>query len=346
MRSWQWTLVLAVVVGGILSGGIEAQSANLELLGAGATFPHPLYQTMFDAFTRQNPVKVQYQAVGSGDGMRRLLERKVDFGATDAYRAGQDGAALVQVPTCLGAVVLTYSLPGNPKLRLAPDVIADLFLGTITRWTDPRISALNPGQRLPDLPVQVVHRSDASGTTYIFTEYLAKTSRPWKDKVGTGISVSWPLGAAGGGNPGVASLIKQTPGSIGYVELLYALGNELKFAEILNRSGRFIEPTPETVALAAQTTLPDDTNVSLTDTAVAEAYPISSFTWLAVFKNQDYDGRTRDRAEWLVRLLWWMTHEGQAHARPLFYAPLPKEAVRKAEGLLRAVTFGSQPILK
>jgi len=346
MSHWKRTILLAAGLCCVLPWSAVAHPAGLDLLGAGATFPHPLYQAIFDAFARQHPIKVQYQAVGSGEGMRRLLERKVDFGATDAYRVGPDGNGLVQVPTCLGAVVLTYSLPGNPKIRLAPDVVADLFLGTITRWTDPRIAALNAGQRLPDLPVQVVHRSDASGTTYIFSEYLAKTSRTWKEKVGSGISVAWPLGTAGAGNPGVASQVKQVPGSIGYVELLYALGNDLKVADVRNRAGRFIEPNPETVALAAQMTLPDDTNVSLTDTGVPEAYPISSFTWLAVYKEQEYDGRSRERADAVVRLLWWTTHEGQLHARPLFYAPLPKEAVHKAEGLLRTITFGGQPVLK
>jgi phosphate transport system substrate-binding protein len=339
-------MLLAMGAYGLVAVCTPAYPAGIELSGAGATFPHPLYQAMFDAFARQHTLKVQYEAVGSGEGMRRLLDRKVDFGATDAYRTGPESAALAQVPTCLGAVVLTYSLPGNPKLRLSPDVIAELFLGTITRWTDPRITGLNAGRRLPDLPVHIVHRSDSSGTTFIFTDYLAKTSRTWKERVGSGISVSWPLGVAGAGNPGVASQVKQVPGSIGYVELLYALGNELMVADVRNRAGRFIVPTPDTVALAAQTTLPDDTNVSLTDTSVPEAYPISSFTWLALYKEQDYDARSRDKSDALVRLLWWVTHEGQAHARPLFYAPLPKEAVRKAEGLLRTVTFAGQPILR
>ena len=337
-------ILTALGVCAMLVAGAPSYSSPLEISGAGATFPHPFYQATFDDFTRQHGVKVQYQAVGSGEGIRQLLERRVDFGATDAFRTDAQGS-LVQVPTCLGAVVLTYSLPGNPKLLLSADVAADLFLGTITRWTDTRITTLNPGRRLPDLPVQIVHRSDGSGTTFIFTDYLAKASRSWREKVGSGTSVAWPVGVGGAGNPGVASRVKQVPGSIGYVELIYALGNEMMVAEVRNRSGRVIMPTPDSVALAAQMALPDDTNVSLTDTNVPDAYPISSFTWLAVYKEQDYGGRSRERAEAVGRLLWWMTHEGQAHARPLFYAPLSKEAVRKAEALLRSITFRGQPVL-
>ncbi len=341
-------LLTLAVLGGLVFP--RQPAAGTELSGAGATFPHPYYKTVFDAFSRQSPVTVRYQATGSGEGIRSLLDRKADFGATDAFMTPEEirsaPAPIVHVPTCLGAVVLTYYLPGNPKLRLSADVIADIFLGRITRWNDPRIGGLNPDHRFPDLAVRVVHRSDSSGTTFIVSEYLTKTSQAWRDKVGTGRTVKWPVGIGGKGNPGVAGMVKQTPGSIGYVELIYALGNDLTVAALRNRAGRFVEPVPDAVTLAARVPLPDDTNASLTDTDVLDGYPISSFTWIGLYQEQDYDGRSRERGEALVRLLWWVTHEGQAYARPLQYAPLPDEAVRKAETLLRSVTYRGQPILR
>jgi phosphate transport system substrate-binding protein len=341
-------LLTLAVLGGLVCP--RQPTAGTELSGAGATFPYPYYQTVFEAFSRQHSVAVRYQATGSGEGIRSLLDRKADFGATDAFMTPEEirsaPAPIVHVPTCLGAVVLTYYLPGNPALRLSADVVADIFLGRIVRWNDPRIGALNPDQRLPDLPVRVAHRSDSSGTTFIFSEYLTKTNPAWRAKVGTGKTVKWPVGIGGKGNPGVAGLVKQAPGSIGYVELIYALGNDLTVASLRNRAGRFVEPVPDTVTLAARVPLPDDTNASLTDTEVPEGYPISSFTWVGLYQEQDYDGRSRERSEALVRLLWWVTHEGQAYARPLHYAPLPHEAVRKAENLLRSVTYRGQPILR
>jgi len=345
------SLLALVVTWGVLGfGGPPSAQAGAALQGAGATFPLPFYQTLIEAYAKRAGVTVDYRGVGSGEGIRQILERKVDFGATDAFltaaEAQKSPAPLVLVPTCLGAVVLTHYLPGNPKLRLTPEVIADLFLGTIKRWSDPRIAQLNPDARIPDLPVRVVRRQDGSGTTYIFTEYLSKTSSVWREKVGTGKAVAWPVGIGGEGNPGVAGLLTQVPGSIGYVELIYALGNDLPVAVVRNRAGRFIEPTPESVSRAAQAPLPEDTNASLTDTPVPDAYPIGSFTWLAFYKEQDYDGRARDRAEALLNFLWWVTHDGQANARSLSYAPLPDGAVRKAETLLRSATYRGQAILR
>lgn len=351
MRSRRIVRSLTMLLGGLLAlSGASALAGTIELQGAGGTFPHPYYQAAFEAFSRQRPVVVQYQALGSGEGIRLLLERKIDFGATDAFMTLREmqgaPAPILHVPTCLGAVVLTYYLPNDPKLRLAPEVISDLFLGKIKRWNDSRIAKLNPDIRLPDLPVQIVYRTDSSGTTFIFSEYLSKTSPAWKEQLGIGKLLKWPVGTGGQGNPGVASLIKQRPGSIGYVELIYALGNELTVATVRNRAGRFIEPTVETVTLAAQGPMPDDTNASLTDSETPGGYPISSFTWLAFYREQDYGNRPRERGEALASLLWWITHEGQSHARPLHYAPIPDEAVRKTEAILRSMTYRGQPILR
>ena len=321
-----------------------------QLLGAGATFPLPFYHAVFDLYGRQHGVRVTYQGIGSGGGIQQLIERKIDFGGTDAYmdtqEAQQAAAPVLHVPTCLGAVALTYNLPGNPALKLTPELIADIFLGTIRRWNDPRLAGLNPESRLPDLGISVIHRSDSSGTTFIFTEYLSKISSEWKRRVGTGKSLSWPASTGAAGNPGVAGQVKQTPGAIGYVELIYALGNDLTVASVRNRAGRYIAPTPESVTLAAAVPLPDDMHVSLTDTSAPDGYPISGFTYLILYREQDYAGRSRNRAETLAHLLSWVTHEGQKHAATLQYAPLAEAAVRKAEGIIRFVTYHGQPVLR
>jgi phosphate transport system substrate-binding protein len=338
---------LAVGVLGVDCVGL-AGAASLELTGAGATFPLPFYQAVFDAFRRQTGIPVQYRGIGSGDGVKALTGRRVDFAATDAFMSPQEmaeaPAEIVHVPTCLGAVALTYSLPGNPRLHLSPDLIADIFLGNITRWSDSRLARLNPGRSLPALPIRVVHRGDSSGTTFIFSEYLAKTSAVWKERMGAGKRLRWTVGIAGEGNPGVAGLVRQAPGSIGYVELIYALGNDLTVAAVQNRSRAFVDPTPDTVALAANVPLPDDTNISLTDTAAPGGYPLSSFTWLALYREQAYDGRPRDRAEALARLLGFVVREGQAYARSLHYAPLPDDATREAEALVKSVSYLSNRI--
>jgi phosphate transport system substrate-binding protein len=340
-------LTLACLPPLVASGAVAAE---LELRGAGATFPLPYYQSAFESFTRQSGIAVGYQGVGSGEGIRLLTQRRVDFGGTDAFMAPQElaeaGAPIVHIPTCLGAVAITYYLPGNPRLQMSSDVIADLFLGHIKRWNDPRLVRLNSDRRLPDLPVRVVYRSDSSGTSQILSEYLSKTSPLWRERVGTVRKLHLPGGVGGAGNPGVAGLIRQAPGSFGYVELIYALGNDLLVADVRNRAGRFVSANLESVSLAGRVPLPDDTNASLTDTEAAEGYPISGFTWLALYREQDYDGRPRERAEALARLLAWMIRDGQAQARTLHYAPLPDEATRKAEALLKSLTYRRQPILR
>jgi phosphate transport system substrate-binding protein len=322
----------------------------MELLGAGATFPQPLYSKMFYEYFHEFKIKINYQGIGSGGGIKQLSSKVVDFGGTDAFMTNdqikESGAPILHVPTCLGAVVLSYNLPDNPKLKFAPDVVADIFLGKIKRWNDPRIMALNQGVRLPDLAISVAHRSDGSGTTNIFSDYLCKISPEWKEKVGMGTSLNWPVGLGGKGNPGVAGLIQQVPGAIGYVELIYTLQNKMPAAILKNRAGKFIEPTIKSTSAAANIKLPDDTNISLTNTEAADGYPITGFTWLIFYKEQNYGGRSLERAEALANLVKWTITGGQRYAEALQYAPLSKDAEAKAIKIVQAMTYNGKPILK
>jgi phosphate transport system substrate-binding protein len=323
---------------------------EVELTGAGATFPYPLYSKMFDVYNKEVGTKVNYQAIGSGGGIRQLINKTVDFGGSDAIMSDKDLAAasapVLHIPTCAGAVVVTYHLTGDPPLRFTPDVIADIFLGKISKWNDSRITAINPRVKLPDMNMTVVHRSDGSGTTFIFSNYLSKVSPEWREKVGTGPSLNWPTGLGGKGNPGVAGLVKQTPGSIGYVELIYALQNKMPYGGVKNKKGKFITATIASTSLAADTDLPDDMKVTLTNTDAPDGYPISGFTWILVYKEQNYAERPEARTKELVKLLWWMTHEGQKYAEPLHYAPLSKKAVEKAEKLIKSISYNSSIVTK
>jgi phosphate transport system substrate-binding protein len=255
-------------------------------------------------------------------------------------------APVLHIPTCAGSVVITYNLPGNAQLRFTPDVIADIFLGRINKWNDQRILAINPGVKLPDMNITVVHRSDGSGTTNIFSDYLSKVSPEWKEKVGAGTSLSWPTGLGGKGNPGVAGLVQQTPGSIGYVELIYALQNKMPYGMVKNKKGNFVTATLASTSKAADINLPDDMKVSLTDSDAPEGYPISGFTWILVYKEQNYGDRSEEKAKEVVKLLWWMTHEGQKYAEPLQYAPLSKKADEKAEHLIKSIVYNGNPLMK
>jgi phosphate transport system substrate-binding protein len=323
---------------------------DVELIGAGATFPYPLYSKMFDVYSKEYGAKVNYQAIGSGGGIRQLINKTVDFGGSDAMMSDKDladaSAPVLHIPTCAGAVVITYNLAGNPQLRFTPDVIAGIFLGKISNWNDRRISEINPGVKLPNMNMTVVHRSDGSGTTNIFSDYLSKVSLEWKEKVGAGTSLNWPAGLGGKGNPGVAGLVQQTPGSIGYVELIYALQNKMPYGMVKNKKGNFIEATISSTSLAANIELPADMKVSLTNTDAADGYPISGFTWILVYKDQSYGDRSEENAKELVKLLWWMTHEGQKYAEPLQYAPLSKKAVEKAERLIKSISYNSSVVMK
>jgi len=341
--------LVTILLVSIAFAGI-GHAKDVELIGAGATFPYPLYSKMFDVYAEKNGVKVNYQAIGSGGGIRQLINKTVDFGGSDAIMSEKEMAEapvpILHIPTCAGAVVVTYNLTGNPKLRFTPDIIADLFLGKITKWDDPRISAINPGVKLPNMNITVVHRSDGSGTTFIFSNYLSKVNHEWNEKVGSGTSLNWPIGLGGKGNPGVAGLVQQTPGSVGYVELIYALGNKMPYGTVKNAKGNFVDATISSTSLAANIELPDDMRVSLTNTNAADGYPISGFTWILVYKEQNYGEKPEQKAREVVKLLWWTTHEGQKYAEPLDYAPLSKRAVEKAEKLIKSITYAGKPIMK
>jgi len=341
--------ILITIVTICLFGSITL-AGDMELLGAGATFPFPLYSKMFDTYNKNTGVKVNYQSIGSGAGITQFTNKTVDFGASDAFMSEEEmkkaGAEVLHIPIALGSDVLTYNLPGNPELKFSPETIADIFLGKITQWNDPKIAADNAGVSLPDIGIAVVHRSDGSGTTYIFSDYLSKVSEEWKKSPGAGKSLNWPVGLGGKGNSGVAGLIKQLPGSFGYVELIYALQNKMPVAQVKNKSGVFVEPTIKSTSAAANIVLPADTRASITDTSAKDGYPISGFTWILIYKEQKYGNRTKEKAESLLKIVWWMTHEGQSLAEPLQYAPLPKDAVAKADVILKSAVYSGTKILK
>jgi len=321
-------------------------SQSVELVGAGATFPAPLYTKLFDQYAKEFGVKVNYQAIGSGGGQSQLKNKTVDFGASDVVMTAKDladaPAAILHIPTVAGAVVITYNLPGSPELKLTGDVVADMFLGRIRKWND----ALNPSVRLPGTSITVVHRSDGSGTTGVFSDYLCKVSDEWKTKVGTGTALSWPAGVGAKGNPGVAGLVKQLPGGLGYVELIYALQNSMPYAQIKNKSGNWIKASLASTSLAANVAVPDDvTKISLTNTEAPEGYPISTFTWLILYKEQGYDNRSQAKVEAMLKMISWMIHDGQKYAEPLSYAVLPQAVVAKADAILSSITFNGKPLM-
>jgi len=321
-----------------------------ELTGAGATFPYPLYSKMFDEYNKVCGVKVNYQSIGSGGGIQQLKEQTVDFGASDGImdekqRSEAKGGAVLHIPTVAGAEAIVFNLPGikRSQLKLTPEVLADIYLKKISKWNDKRIQALNPNVKLPDLTIAVVHRSDGSGTTFIFTHYLSQVSPEWKDKVGFATSVNWPGDVGGKGNEGVANSVKQIPGAIGYVELAYAKQNNMDWAQLQNKAKKYVDPSLEGAAAAADiATLPDNMEVMITDSSNASAYPISGFTWLLVYENQT-DAAKGDA---VAQLTWWMLHEGQQYALPLEYAPLKGGAIKKAEALVKKIKVGGAVALK
>ena len=347
--AWLLGLALAGCGGAERGPASSADSARatshpggVALTGAGATFPNPIYSKWFDAYARETGVRINYQSIGSGGGIRQFTEGTVDFGATDGPMTDQQIAAVqgkvLHVPTVLGAVVATYNLPtlGRTALRFDGPTLADIFLGRITRWDDRRIAQLNSGVKLPAQDILVVHRSDGSGTTYIFTDFLAKVSPEWKRQVGQATSVEWPVGLGGKGNEGVTQQVLQSDGSIGYVELIYAQSNDLPAAEVRNAAGAFIAPTLKAVSAAAEgaTFAPDtDFRISITNAAGAEAYPIASFTWLLIHTG---DRRT-PKDEAIRAFLAWMLEPGpQRMAADLHYAPLPVKLIELVRQRLNA----------
>jgi phosphate transport system substrate-binding protein len=339
--------VMALVLGAAASLGF---SQSVELVGAGATFPAPIYTKLFDQYAKEFGVKVNYQAIGSGGGQSQLKNKTVDFGATDVIMTDKDlagaPAPILHIPTVAGAVVITYNLPGSPELKLTSDIVADMFLGKIKKWNDGRITALNPTVKLPGTAITVVHRSDGSGTTGVFSDYLSKISDEWKSKVGSGTALSWPAGVGAKGNPGVAGLVKQLPGGLGYVELIYALQNSMPYAQIKNKSGNWIKASLASTTAAANVAVPDDvTKISLTDTDAPDGYPISTFTWLILYKEQGYDNRSQAKVDAMLKMFSWIIHDGQKYAEPLSYATLPQAVVAKADAIIKSVTFNGKPLM-
>ena len=323
-----------------------SSGGTLTVTGAGATFPYPIYSKWFDEYhKRHSNIEINYQSQGSGAGIRQILAGTVDFGASDGpmtdEQLGQAKVPILHFPTVLGAVVPTYNIAGiGHDLKFTSTAIAGIFLGTIKKWNDPAIARANPGVALPAADIVVVHRSDGSGTTYVWTDYLSKISEPWKSKVGKNTSVNWPVGLGGKGNEGVSGLVKQTPNSIGYVELIYAVQNNLSFGLVQNAAGKFVKADLATVtaaAAAAAANMPDDFRVSITNAPGGEAYPVASFTWLLV--PAQLPDATKGQV--IVDFLQWMLTDGQSMAAPLSYAPLTKEVVSKEQQAIGKIHVGS-----
>jgi phosphate transport system substrate-binding protein len=346
-RTWMH-LVGAACLSAALCAPAHAQ---LQLNGAGATFPYPIYSKWFSMYQQvDSSVRFNYQSIGSGGGIKQITEQTVDFGASDGPMSDEQLSAapghLLHFPTVMGAVVLTYNAEGVPAgLKLTPEAVAGIYLGKITKWNDPALAAANPGAALPARDVIVIHRSDGSGTSFIFTDYLSKVSKEWNNRVGKGTSVNWPLGLGGKGNEGVTGLVKQTPFSIGYVELIYALSNELPYADVKNAAGSFVKASLDSVTAAAAgfaQSMPDDFRVSITNAPGPDAYPISGMTWLLVYEKQ----KNTEKGQKMVKFLDWMMREGQKNAAALGYAPLPDAVIAKEHQALGKVTAADgKPLL-
>ncbi len=339
-----------LVLAGLLAAASPA-GAQTRLNGAGATFPNLIYQNWIITYNQQSRgVELNYQSIGSGGGIRQFSDRTVDFGASDAPMTDSAIAAIqgnvLHIPTVLGAVVPAYNLPGlTTPLKFTPAILADIYLGKLTKWNDPRIASVNAGTRLPDTDIIVVHRSDGSGTTFVWVDYLTKVSEEWSTRVGRGTSVNWPVGLGARGNEGVAATVRQAPGAIGYVELGYAVLNRMTMGAVQNKAGTFVTPSIESTTLAAAGAMKTmgpatDFRVSITNPDGPEAYPIASFTWLLVRK--DYPDAAKAQA--LVRFIWWSLTEGQAQGPKLGYAPLPTALLPWIETRLKTVTAGGKPV--
>jgi phosphate transport system substrate-binding protein len=324
--------LLVLMLAAATSGAVSAETIN----AAGATFPAPIYQKWFEEFHKAHPdIQINYQSIGSGGGIRQLTEGTVDFGAsdmpmTDDQLSKVTKSKVLHFPTVLGGVVPSYNVPGAPTLKFSGESLAGIFLGNIKKWNDPAIKKDNPGVNLPAEDITVVHRSDGSGTSFVWTDYLSKVSSDWKSKVGANTSVNWPVGLGGKGNEGVAGLVKQTPNSIGYVELIYAAQNKMEYGSVKNSAGNFVQADVASVteaAAGAAKEMPADFRVSITNAAGKNAYPISSFTWM-LMPDQISDA-TKKKS--IKDFLTWMLTTGQADAAPMFYAPLPKPIVAKEQ---------------
>jgi phosphate transport system substrate-binding protein len=327
---------------------VASQAAPISLNGAGATFPYPLYSKWISEYNKQHPnIRINYQSIGSGGGIRQIIAGTVDFGATDAPmkddEAKQATGKLWHIPATIGAVVISYNLPEvSETLKLSSEVVADIYLGKVKKWNDPKIAADNPGAKLPAKDIGVVYRTDGSGTTHVYTDYLSSVSAEWKEKVGVGKSVKWPVGLGAKGNEGVSGSVKTTPYTVGYIERAYATQNKLPMVEIKNKSGKFVAPTAASMSAAAEgVEMPTDLHVSLVNSAAEAAYPIAGYTYLLVYA----DAKDPVKGEAIAKYLWWALHDGQKFAETLDYAPLPPKVVTLVEARLKELSAGGKKLL-
>ena len=340
--------LLAVSLLSLSSCGNKQKTA--ELSGAGATFPLPYYNESFKAYQRETGVKVSYGGIGSGGGVRNLTDQIVDFAGSDAFLKDDEMKKLPEVlhiPTCMGAVVLAYKIKGIKDLKLSGSLVTDIFSGKVTMWNDARLKAVNPGVNLPNMKIVPVYRSDGSGTTNVFTDYLSKVSPEWKAKYGSGKSVNFPVGQAAKGNPGVAGTIGQTEGSIGYIGSEYAFAQNITYATLQNKQGEFVKPDTKSISAAAAGDMPADTRIMITNSDAKGAYPIACLTWIIVYKEQSYAGRNIQQAEATVNLLNYMLgKEAQARTISLHYAPLPQSAIEMSYKNLKTITYDGKTLRK
>ncbi len=335
------TLSMLLLAGGSLVATQTGAFAQMLINGAGATFPYPIYSKWFDAYARVDPsVRFNYQSIGSGGGQQQILAQTVDFGASDGPMSDENLAKapskILHIPTVAGADVITYNLPGNPALKLDGPTLADIFLGKITKWNDPRIAGQNAGVKLPATDIVVVHRSDGSGTTFIFVDYLSSVSKEWETKVGRGTSVKWPTGLGAKGNEGVTGQVKQLPGALGYIELAYAVQNKLPYASVKNAAGSFIVPSIASVTAAlASARIPDDFRFSMVNPPGEKAYPIAGATWLLVYQQQ----KDAEKGKKIVEFLKWAIAHGEQMAESLDYAPLPENVQARVLERIKEIKY-------
>lgn len=347
-------LLVIVAMAAVSCGGgssTTGKSKQVTLSAAGATFPQPFYNLAFKKYNEAGGPLINYGGIGSGGGIKSLRDQVVDFGATDAYLSDSELAEMpgevVHIPTCIGAVVIAYNLSGVTELRLTPELLEGIFLGNIKMWNDQKILDANPGLIIPDTKITVVYRSDGSGTTYIFSDYMSKVSPAWNASLGTGKSLNWPAGIGAKGNPGVAGTISQSEGTIGYIGYEYAYAQKIPMAKVMNSAGIYVEPALESFTAAAAAEMPADTRVMITNSPNPAAYPITSFTWIIMYREQAYGNRDRSVAEATVNTVKWLTGEdAQAIATSVHYASLPQNASAQASVLLQGILFDGEPLLK
>jgi phosphate transport system substrate-binding protein len=341
-------VLLTILAATIALAAVPVHAQEVSLTGGGSTFVNPIMQKWASDYAKQHSVKINYQSIGSGGGIKQITEKTVDFGATDGPMTDKQlekAPGILHVPVILGAVVPIYNLDGIDKpLVFSGPVLAEMFMGRIKKWNDPKLAQHNPGVNLPDKPVTIVHRSDGSGTTYIWTDYLSKVSEDWKKGPGKATTVNWPVGRGGKGNDGVAADVKQNAGSLGYVELIYAANNRIAYGDVVGASGTPVHASEDSVSAAAAASMknpPQDLRMSITNVEGQGAYPISGFVWALIYKDQTDAAKGKA----LVDFLWWATHDGQSLAAPMHYAPLPKEFIPLVEAKLKSVTAGGKPIV-